>query len=81
MKRKSVHWVIMVDFRITYALPMYSQPPKSRPRFYRDVPLVRGTLENQGDLRTRCVSPSILKNGGFEEEEFKHFGIRSIKHK
>ena len=38
-------WLTMVDFRINWTLPMHSQPPKSLPRFYRDVPLIRGTLE------------------------------------
>ncbi len=29
---------------------MHSQPPKSLPRFYRDVPLIRGTLETSHRL-------------------------------
>ena len=41
----------MVNSIITYTPSMHSQPPKSLPRFYRDVPLVRGTFETSlGEL-------------------------------
>ena len=36
---------IIVDVRINETLSIHSQPPKSLPRFYRDVPLIRGTLQ------------------------------------
>ena len=54
----------MVEFGITDTPSMHSQPPKSRPRFYRDVPLIRGTFETslRGDTDERLLISIIHHN-------------------